>query len=257
MNQEEAMRKAIACLKLAKSSNANEAALAAAKAQEIIDRYGLQVTDDDFDNQEDRKDQEPIMDFGDDPLDQCGKHDAFWCVRLISVVCHFNGCRWYYVGGGDLGKVLKVIGRPSDVATVRYLYGLLKGEVKRLQSENCVGRSGAYRYQYGLGVADTIYRRMHEQRQATVAAVKTENASNPFALVRVNTALAKQEWRMQAVDRVVKEKKMKSGRGSGNTQSYTGFVARSRGRIDGEGVRMGGSAKAGLGSGRGQIGGGL
>ena len=65
MTLEEAMRKAMACLRLAeRGGTPEESALAAAKAQEIITRYGLDVSSADYEQGQKEKDEEPIKDFG-------------------------------------------------------------------------------------------------------------------------------------------------------------------------------------------------
>lgn len=250
MQYEEAMRKALACLKLAeRGGTPAESAAAAAKAQEIIDRYGLDVSSADYDAQDAAKDKEEIKDFRDDPMDVTNKLDGWWAMKLNSYICRLNGCRPYIHNLGDAGRRLYVIGRPSDVQTVRYLYSYLKNEVKRLQSLNCKGNSSTYRYQYGLGVVDTIATKLHEQHQVTQAAVKQEHASNSMALVKVNNAIAKIEARSAAVDKWVEDNMdLRKGRSSGNT-GVGGLGARFAGQRDGQSIRIG-QASGALGSGR-------
>src|SRR5215472_13049576 len=103
MTHEEAIRKAMACLKLAQSSNPNEAALAAAKAQEIIERYKLDVTGLDYDSEQVKKDDsEPVKDFGfSDPLENTDYGSRIWSLRLASVVSRVNQTRIVY---NDTGK---------------------------------------------------------------------------------------------------------------------------------------------------------
>jgi hypothetical protein len=62
MTYEEALRKAAACLRLSKSSNQAEAALAAAKAQEIMDKY--QISAEVLKLDQPKEADEPVMDFG-------------------------------------------------------------------------------------------------------------------------------------------------------------------------------------------------
>src|SRR5580693_4403340 len=169
MTQEEAIRKAMACLRLAKSSNANEAALAAAKAQEIITRYGLSIDDADFDTNEAAKDKEEVKYFSNDPIDDVERAHRGWALRLCSTLANLNCCRLIQSPNidGKGGKRLMVIGRGSDVQTVRYLYGYFKHEVIRLMGENTKGNSGTYKSQYCLGVVDTLGQRLQAQKKQT------------------------------------------------------------------------------------------
>lgn len=242
MTQDEALRKAMACLRLAKSSNPNEAALAAAKAQEIIDRYQLDVSSLDYDAQQKKRDDEPIKNFESDPLDDVEGINVKWAGVLAVHVARNNQCR-VYLQDGLRGKVLKIIGRASDVSAVRYMYSFLKEEVKRLRKENAAGHSGPYMNQFAHGVVDTIAAKLKQQREATFNAVKAEQANNNLALVRVNNAVAKIKERMQAVDKFVEEN-MRFRKSRASTSSYAGMGGREHGRKEGHKVRLGGAKGA-------------
>jgi hypothetical protein len=249
MTQDEAIRKVLGCLRLAKSTNQAEAALAAAKAQEIIDRYKLDVNSLDYDSQSKARDDEKIMDFGADPLADMGKTSSMqrWKLILASSLARNNQCKVYTTWGADGNRKVAIIGRPSDVSTVRYLHALLVGEVQRLQKENCAGFSQTYRYQYADGVVDTIRQRLAQQHEATIKTVQEEQAGNSMALVRVQQSLAKQQEREQQVAKWVEENmNLRKGRGTQGPKNWTG--GREAGRRDGQQVRMG-SAKASVGRG--------
>ena len=74
MNHDEALRKVRALLNLAdqkRGGTPEEAALAAAKAQEIMTKFGIDVGAADYDSEQKKLDAEPIRDFGyGDPLDE-------------------------------------------------------------------------------------------------------------------------------------------------------------------------------------------
>lgn len=238
MTQDEALRKAMACLRLAESSNPNEAALAAAKAQEIIDRYQLDVSSFDYDAQQKKRDDEPIKNFETDPLDDVEGINVKWAGVLALHVAKNNQCRVYLHG-----KMLKIIGRASDVSSVRYMYSFLKEEVKRLRKENAAGHSGPYMNQFAHGVVDTIAAKLKQQREATFNAVKAEQANNNLALVRVNNAVAKIKERMQAVDKYVEEN-MRFRKVRASPGGYAGMGGREHGREEGCKVRLGGAKGA-------------
>lgn len=251
MTQEDAIRKAMACLRLAKSSNQAEAALAASKAQEIIDRFKLDVNALDYDANVVKESNEPIQDFGGDPLEHADNVTRRWSMYLGSAVARANGCSLLYTDlRNKQGFVLTLVGRPSDVSTVRYIYSYLKSEVLRLKVDNTKGNSAVYKDQYCKGVVDTICQRLRAQRQETQAAVKAENANNPLALVRVNSAIARLEKHDQSIAKFIEDKykKLGKGRSGGGASSPDAMSARAHGQRDGKNVRFT-SAKAGLGRG--------
>jgi len=233
MNHEEAMAKAVKLLRLATSSNANEAALAASRAQEIIDRYKLGSLSLDYNGS---AAQEPIKDFGFDPLDPDSKRHASWRTRLASSIAKNNQCKVYLQGGrGTLG----IVGRPSDVSAVRYLFSWMLREVEALVKRDCPGTGKMWTNNYRIGVVETVAKRLAEQHDETQAAVKAEaaaDAGNPMALVRVNSAIAKLEAQLGEVnDWAKKNMKLRNCSGGGGRFDDS---ARNAGRRAGHEVRM-------------------
>ena len=176
-------------LRLAESPNANEAAAAAAKAQSLIDEHNLNAALLSLDGAETEPD-EPIENFGrkDAPLDG-GKQNDTWRWRLASTVMYANACRGYVNGGS-----IHIVGRPSDVETVRYLYAYLKAEVAQLTDRDGKGCGRTWRNNYRMGVIDTISRKMREEREKFKQAAQVA-AGTTTALMRVNSAPARRPAR--------------------------------------------------------------
>lgn len=247
MNYEEALRKAVSCLKLSQSPNQHEAALAAAKAQEIIDRYNLRI--DDIKRGDEAKEQEEdIKDFGCDPLHEVCQVDTRWSIRLAAAVAQMNACRIYWQAKFSGSASIKLIGRPSDVQTVRYLFGLLEREVRRVTRQECKGHSRKYQVDFRMGVVDTIQRKLEEQRKATFCRVKQE-VDNPMALMRVENSIARIEARRLSVDKWVEDNMdLRQSR----FRKQADWNARMHGQEAGHQVRFS-QAKGGLGAGLPQI----
>jgi hypothetical protein len=202
MTRDEAIEKAKKLLRLAESDNVHEAALAAQRAQEILDRYELTAT------VLDQEEVESIEDFSVKGafLDRCkGKQLATWKSYLSAVIAKANGCRTFvrweqnYLNR-QANATLHIVGRPSDAEKVRYLYRFLAAEVERLCQRDGKGCGKTWRNQFRLGVVDTVKTRLYEGQQATVAAMRTEYAANPQALVKLDVAVAKLDGRLSAVD---------------------------------------------------------
>lgn len=253
MNYEEALRKAALCLKLAQSSNVNEAALAAAKAQEIIDRYQLDVNALNYDSAQAKEDAEPIVDFGwQDPLEaKVSKHTA-GTLRLASIVSRQNGCRNILSKHADgYSKVIRIVGRPKDVQTARYVFAMLKNEIEGLIKKCCnAGTSKGYKDQFFLGCVDAIQIKFAESRKATISSLRAEHANNPMALVRVNSAIARMEKKTEEVFAFMRSTipGLRTSRSVGGV-GRAGFTGREHGRREGAGIRIG-SATGSLGQGR-------
>lgn len=141
MTHEEAIKKAVKLLRLAQSDNAHEAALAAARAQEIIERYKLTGVSADINVESAEEPDEPIHKFT-EPISEDRNHPtSTWKVRLALGIAAVNQCRIYYGSFHDGMKTMMIVGRASDAQTVRYLYDYLRraGEEVNLASGRPLG----------------------------------------------------------------------------------------------------------------------
>jgi hypothetical protein len=201
MTQDTLISKVRKLLQLSTSSNANEAALAAAKAQELIDRHNLSATMLALEDAApvDTLD-EPIQDFytAGAPLDS-QKTAQTWRGRLAVTISRLNGCR-VYTAGGDIA----LVGRPTDAETVRYLYGYITREIERLTNEFGKGMGTSWRNNFRLGAVQGVKSKLYESRKTFEATVRAE-ASSTMALMRVDRALARIEQHGETVERWTKE----------------------------------------------------
>jgi hypothetical protein len=241
VNHEEALEKAKKLLRLSQSANPHEAALAASRAQEIIDRFKIESISLDLeDKQSAPKPDEPIKDFRSDPLDDSGRAET-WKYRLAMEIAKQNQCKLYSCRG------ICIIGRPSDATAVRYLFAWLSREIERLARQHCAGYGRNYYNNFRIGAAETVARRLAEQKQQTTNTIKQEAISKTgtqydgqqtglYALALVENALAQIEKRAADVEAWTKANmKLRSGRSS----SYRGnYEARNAGRQAGYSVRI-------------------
>jgi len=227
-----AMRKAAALLRLAQSDNPHEAALAASRAQEIIDRYKLNLAA--LDSAPSEEPAEEIRNFKDDPLDTGG----LWKALLAQAVANVNQCKVYTSGGN-----VHIIGRPSDVAIVRPFHAYLAGEIERLASRHCRGNSRTYWNNFRLGAVETIKQRLQASLASTVETVKAEAlaAGNSAALVTVTNSLAIIEKRKQEVEAWARQNMNLRSRTARSSYNNAG---REAGRAAGHSVNLHRSAGA-------------
>lgn len=228
MTYEQALDKVRKLMRLSESANQNEAALAAAKAQEIIDRFKIEKFSLEYDEDKSRAD-EPIKDFGFDPIDNSSTQRVTWKIRLAGSIARENQCKAY----STRGRVC-LVGRASDVNTVRYLYAWMVREVEQLSKRDCAGCGRTYHNNYKIGCVETIANRLHAQRSETIKAVKHE-AVNPMALMRIDQSLQVIEKRSKEVTDWVKSHM--SLRSVSSNSSYN-HSAREAGRRAGREVNL-------------------
>ena len=114
------MRKLLA---LASSDNVHEAALAASRAQELIEEHRLQAFLDAEADAEAREAADPVLSGTDDPL-EATKRLRKWRVVLAMRLAELNGCIAYTVEYGREKRLL-VSGREADREVVKELYAWL------------------------------------------------------------------------------------------------------------------------------------
>jgi hypothetical protein len=153
-------------LALSSSQNPHEAALAAAKAQELLFRHNLSLSM-----------VEAALEGGSsayvsDRFDSGGW--MHWRLRLLSAVARNNFCRGVsYQGTRDVG----IVGEPHNVTVVKHLYAFLVREVLRLADLGVKEQHGldeeesrAWKRSFYLGAVRTIAQRLATQRQRDISA---------------------------------------------------------------------------------------
>lgn len=210
MTREEAIARAAKLLKLATSDNANEAALAAQRAHELLLKFNItqSIIDDELNGNAKTK-EEPIYDFDKFPLDTTNERMTTWKNYLANVIALANNCRTYTWNHTEI----RLVGRESDANTVRYLYMLLSVEIEYLAQLQAMGQGKNYANNFRMGVVDAIQKKLLESRNNVAKEMRQEVSSNSMALVKVNTAIAKWEEKYkqtkEAYEQVCIKRKMK------------------------------------------------
>lgn len=238
MTHAEAVSKALRLLRLAQSDNPHEAALAAAKAQEIIDRYKLTGIGEGSEIPE----EESIKDF-EAPLESLTGNFIRWRTALASTLAKVNQSRVYLKAAT---RTLQIVGRPSDAETVRYMYQYLVREIERLTAVHAKGNGKTWANNFRLGIVDEIRDRLAEQREATASAMRIES---PSAIVKIDQSLVRMEAQSAAVETWMEENlKLRAS----YTRARHDYGAREAGRKAGREINLGGGK--GLTSGAKQLG---
>src|SRR6267142_2866099 len=191
VTREEVMRKLAALLRLAaRPGTAGEAAAAAGRAQALMDRWELTRAEIELDGGRALEPDEGMMDFGNRPEGELGrfKKVSGWHLLLGAAIARQNGCFAYRSVRKDT-VTLELVGRPSQVEAVRYLYAYLSVEIDRLARDEGLGMTATWRTEFKLGAVTEVEDILRKRRDETMQGWRNENAGNKHALVVVQNAL--------------------------------------------------------------------
>ncbi len=147
-----------------RNSNTEEAASAAAKAQEMMFKYNLDMADVDGLTEEDAE-----VIGKDDYIVRANRNSLGWKGILLGGICSVNFCRVVHSGGEGSSK-MTIFGKPSNVQVGVYLYEYLEREIGRLaveglQENGIFEHKAAWGRSFCMGAVHTVLRRLKEQRR--------------------------------------------------------------------------------------------
>lgn len=168
--QQEIITKVQKLLSLSKSLNEHEAALALAKAEALLEKYRLDMTQIEMMGQG----KEAIVQ-DDDPLFDSEKITP-WESKLAQGIAYLYGCTTIRIDK----QIIKVVGRASDIMFVRYLLTYITIELFRLSAVLYKKRKD-YKDSWFLGATEVIIKRLQEAKVAV-----QETYENKFAVATIN-----------------------------------------------------------------------
>ncbi len=199
------------------ATNVEEAALAMGRAQELLFQHKLDMAQIEIDTGE--HEEISTMNF-----DGEGKNVQGWKAQVLNSLAYGCYCRCIHMQSarnihGEKIARHAVIGKPSDMQTVAYLYQYVCAEIDRLTEEHAPDSGKAYRNSFRLGASTAIWVRMQQKRREQDKA----NPSNETALVVLRND-------MEKVNAYVKEKIGKTTTGGGSRISDGGAYAAGQAR---------------------------
>lgn len=182
-------------LALSKSSNEHKAALALARAETLLEKYRLDITEVEMMGGS----KEGIIE-DDDPLFDSENLEP-WESQLAHGVAWIYGCTTIRLSN----KIIRIIGRPSDIMFVRYLVTYITLELFRF-SVTLYKKRKDYKSAYFLGAVSVILKRLKEAQKETQATY-----ANPFAVATVNNRYNESQKKLDELypDAVVAKHKSK------------------------------------------------
>ena len=169
--------------RLAASTNVNAAAAAAAAADRLIQEHGLAEAQLESEGQAER---EALVE-SDGPVANLGRRAPSWLARLCTRLSAHYSCSGYFADSWSnvtrqSEQTFHVVGRASDVATLRYMLAWLSAEIERLaQDRRGNGRAWLNSFRHGavVGVCDA----MREEQMAVREEAAKVGASAAIVLV--------------------------------------------------------------------------
>jgi hypothetical protein len=235
-------------LALAKSGTPEEAALATARAQELMFKYSIGEAD--LEVEQVQREIEAVVD--EIVHEEAKTKRDLWKGVLLNTLALAFGCKSYslrdWVNGGTKFKVLGV---NSAVQTVNYLFGYLQLELDRLADaafadhlrevdQDVSGRlrqnGRSFRNSFRMGAVNTIFRRLQVQIEDQKRIIQAKKAAAPKSM-----ALALYQGDVERTEEAYRAKKKELNlRHSKSRSSVRSISAYQRGSEAGANVSLGG-----------------
>ena len=176
-------------LELSHSSNEHEAALALAKAEALLEKYRLDMTQIEMmtgQKEEIIEDKDPVFD---------SEKIVLWESNLAIRVAFLYGCSTIRLRAYDnVDKTIRLIGRPSDIMFVRYLLNYITIELFRLSRIPLYKKRKDYKDSWFLGAVDVITMRLRQAQEET-----QKQFENPFAVVTINNRFSESQTKLNEI----------------------------------------------------------
>ena len=229
-------------LRLARSDNPHEAAVAASRAHELMVRYEIGEAAIELD--EPLAAREAVGDFSDtDPLERSAHVFPRWKLTLVSILCASNQAIGTVIRD-ESGKRIGIIGRPSDVAKVRYMYAWLSNEVGELSAAAGKGRGRTWANNFRMGFVEGFGVQLRDATERAQSGARAA-ATGSRALVRVDEAIEQIAAREREVAEWMQRNRADMGRMRAKTGAATDYGARYEGRQAGADFDLGARVRLG------------
>ena len=197
------------CLALSKSSNENEAALALSKAQELLFKYNLSLSEIEAAD-ESYQNKSPITKGYDSVASP--KNYGQWKIILLHKITQYNFCDIILFSGGKVA----IIGQSHNIEVVKELYSWIAEQILKFADEACRDYSGpdripTFRRSFLESAARTVGNRLYRQFEES----KKETASSTALVVR-NESMVKEYIEQEYPDL----RKGRTYRGSGSGDGH-------------------------------------
>lgn len=164
------------------SANPNEAAVAVARTQELMDKYKIEQEIIDIDRSTSVSEPEEELE---NRQIWRGKYSfSSWRWLLANGLANLNSCGCFTIGR----SVYYTVGMPSDIAVVQYLFAYVTQEIERLTKQALTrkeihGKTGSNNFR--IGAIYAVLDKVKEQKTETKQEFLRRDKKNSQAIIRV------------------------------------------------------------------------
>lgn len=215
-------------LALSKSSNANEAANAAAAANKLIDQFRLSELDLSTEEQE----LDPMVE-DDSYIYETGRIIPWKAALVRNLAAHYGVAHYndnHYPDGRKISR-FKLIGRQSDIQIVRYMFTWLGMECQRLADANAKGQGRVFVASYCEGFVQGVANQLRVSRQ------EAKQQATSSAIIKLDGRLQEAQSFMYGRHNLKKSKSY-----SQSQRDYGAFAA---GQQQGQSIHLGAAMSGG------------
>lgn len=165
-------------LALTTSTNAHEAANAAAQANRLIDKFRIS------EEELAAPVEEPIIEDS-NFIYETGRVTP-WKSTLAVILAHHYGCAIFNAADYSTGRLVtryKLVGRDSDIYISKYMFGWLVSECQRLSDTNAKGKGHIFANSYCIGFVTGVKDQLTDSRK------QLQSAESSVALVKIEGRL--------------------------------------------------------------------
>jgi hypothetical protein len=216
-------------LALSKSTNASEAANAAAIANRLIDQHRLSEAD---------------LEVHSEVCEPPEQDDGFiytsgrinpWKVRLMnSLITHYGLACWNdadWTTGRQVSR-FRLVGRKSDITIAKYMFTWLSAECQRLSDKEAKGKGHVYVNSYCMGFVNGISTQLKSTR------AEVQKSATSAAIIKIDARSKEAEDFMNQLNSNLRYRK-------GHSKSQMDYDAFSQGKSKGESMHLGAALGAG------------
>lgn len=214
---EEKIRKLLALA--ANNPSKEESASALAKAQALMTEYKIEAAT--LETAQTTEEKEIFAALGKAE----GVTRAYWKLTLSSVLGRANGV-FNYKSGNNIG----VVGKPSNIRAMSYMFTYCISEIERLAKIHCKGLGHSYANDFKRGCVSAISQAILIEQQELEARMRAKAAAsnNSTDLIVLNNAIIKVKNELSNADKFARSQIKFSNHG------YSGSRVRTSGYSDGQ-----------------------
>jgi hypothetical protein len=215
-------------LRLAESADVHEAAAAAAQAQRLMEQHRIDQAMLGLDK--DAVEGDDVAEYDDDRALFHAPRLPTWRTRLAAAVARVNACQTFrstswHDDEGRYVKCIGIVGTADNVATVRYLFKYLAGEIDRLCRREAAGRGRTWANSFRLGAVQEVRRKLNEAKARVRAEMwDVARMDGTTAIMRLGDAVTQLDEQYKRVSAYIDNMDLRAARKDRADRDWRAFA---------------------------------